>query len=447
MTRTSRHEEISSLRVSKLFGRFDHNLEFGEESDISIITAPNGYGKTLILRIVDSLFNGRLHFFREIEFEKIEVSFRSGKSISISSSIIGKKPDLADGEVIFEGSGFGPKVKEYKLDKTPSPSEFRQLERSLPLERLGSDRWVDLPTDRVLTREEVYGAYGHRLPRRFRNSFEIPDWLTTAIGSINAHLVETQRLLSIDDREEHQFSGRRRRATPSSVVEKDAQDLAKRIGKLLQEYANEAQKLDQTFPKRILRNRKKKVSDEQKIREDLTSLTRKQDDLISVGLLEISERPHIRPSDIPKEENIRRILEIYVDDTRTKLSIFDETYNKISLFKELLETRFSFKNIEIDPSQGIRAIDSVSSQVIPLSDLSSGEQHELVLIYELLFTVEEGSLILIDEPELSLHVLWQRKFIEDLQRIQELRKLRVVIATHSPQIIHDNWELVQELKA
>ena len=224
-------------------------------------------------------------------------------------------------------------------------------------------------------------------------------------------------------------------------------DLARRIGKLLQDYANEAQKLDQTFPKRILQIRKKEVSNEEEIRQDLTSLTSKQEDLISVGLLEVSKSQPIDPSEIPQEENIRRILEIYVKDTSEKLSIFDETYEKIRLFKELLEKRFSFKTIEIDPSHGIRAIDSVSEQAIPLSELSSGEQHELVLIYELLFTVKERSLILVDEPELSLHVLWQRKFIEDLQRIQKLKKLRVVIATHSPQIINDKWDLVQELKA
>ena len=85
------------------------------------------------------------------------------------------------------------------------------------------------------------------------------------------------------------------------------------------------------------------------------------------------------------KENIRRILEIYVEDTSTKLSLFDETYEKIRLFKQILDERFSFKSIEIEPQQGIRAFDLDSGQSIPLSGLSSGEQHELVLIYDLLF--------------------------------------------------------------
>ena len=266
------------------------------------------------------------------------------------------------------------------------------------------------------------------------------------MNSVKAHLVETQRLLNIEEMEERRPRGRRRIAT-SSVVEKDAADLAERIGRLLQEYANEAQKLDQTFPERILKFQDGIVSDEEKIGTDLQSLTQKRDDLISVGLLGSTISEPIRPSEILQQENIRRILEIYVEDTSQKLGIFDETYEKIWLFKQLLEDRFDFKRIEIDPKHGIRVIDIGNDQPIPLSELSSGEQHELVLIYELLFSVKEGSIILIDEPELSLHVSWQIRFIEDLEKILKLRRLKVLIATHSPQIIHNRWDLVQELGA
>ena len=120
----------------------------------------------------------------------------------------------------------------------------------------------------------------------------------------------------------------------------------------------------------------------------------------------------------------------------------DSTRNQL---KQILDEHFSFKTISINPEKGISAIDNDSEEAIPLSELSSGEQHELVLIYELLFKVEDGAVILIDEPELSLHVSWQKRFISDLQKIQNLKKMNVVIATHSPQVINDNWDLVQDL--
>jgi predicted ATP-binding protein involved in virulence len=69
---------------------------------------------------------------------------------------------------------------------------------------------------------------------------------------------------------------------------------------------------------------------------------------------------------------------------------------------------------------------------IELDVLSSGEQQELVLLYDLLFLVSPNTLVLIDEPELSLHVMWQEDFLSDLLRIVELTECDVVLATHSP---------------
>jgi predicted ATP-binding protein involved in virulence len=55
-------------------------------------------------------------------------------------------------------------------------------------------------------------------------------------------------------------------------------------------------------------------------------------------------------------------------------------------------------------------------------------------------------LILIDEPEMSLHVAWQRKFLEEISEIVKLAKLDIILATHSPQIINDRWDLTVKLK-
>lgn len=54
--------------------------------------------------------------------------------------------------------------------------------------------------------------------------------------------------------------------------------------------------------------------------------------------------------------------------------------------------------------------------------------------------------MLIDEPELSLHVGWQVEFLKDLQEIIELADLDILMATHSPDIIQDRWDLTVELK-
>jgi predicted ATP-binding protein involved in virulence len=53
--------------------------------------------------------------------------------------------------------------------------------------------------------------------------------------------------------------------------------------------------------------------------------------------------------------------------------------------------------------------------------------------------------VLIDEPEMSLHVAWQQLFVRHLAAIVRLSKFDSIIATHSPQIISDRWDLTVEL--
>ncbi len=84
---------------------------------------------------------------------------------------------------------------------------------------------------------------------------------------------------------------------------------------------------------------------------------------------------------------------------------------------------------------------------LSLDTLSSGEKHLLVMFYKLLFQTEKGSVVLIDEPEISLHVSWQQKIGAVLTDICRLRDLQVLVATHSPQIIHDMWDLANELRS
>ncbi len=443
MSKILQSDELKSLTVKNLFGRFDHCIEFPDSSDILIVTAPNGYGKTVLLRIIDSIFNRKFSYIRKIDFDDIQVEFTSGKSFSIRKNnghLSNEEDNIDFNEISLNFNG-----KAFPLPRELPTSQLRSLEHYLPVSRVVPDNWLDIGTNQIYSTDEIIDRYADQLPKNFDRSIKPPEWFNDISSRVNAHLIETQRLLSIGNRK-LLVPPRKSQAKPLSVVEKDASDLAERIGQLLQEYANESQKLDQTFPKRILDFQDGDLSDEDKIRENLQNLTDKRDSLVSVGLLDATVSDPIKPSLVFREENIRRILEIYVEDTRKKLDIFDETYKKIRLFKQILDERFAFKSIEFDASNGIRAVDKDNRLDIPLPDLSSGEQHELVLIYELLFKVEEGSIILIDEPEISLHVVWQKNFIADIQKIQELKKLKVIIATHSPQIIHDKWSLVQELQ-
>ena len=132
-------EEISSLRVSKLFGRFDHNLQFPESDDISIITAPNGYGKTVLLRIIDSIFNRKLSFFWKISFDEIQIEFASGKSICILKKVSSDSNDednTGQKIVLLKSYGFNSNDEVYDLSPNFRSSELRYFERHFPVDQL-----------------------------------------------------------------------------------------------------------------------------------------------------------------------------------------------------------------------------------------------------------------------------------------------------------------------
>jgi predicted ATP-binding protein involved in virulence len=180
------------------------------------------------------------------------------------------------------------------------------------------------------------------------------------------------------------------------------------------------------------------------IMEKLGSLESKRQGLIEAGLLDQAQDIDFQiPPTI--EDNQRNVLSVYVNDVEKKLGVFDEIARKIEALRDIITRHFQYKKLNINKEKGFVFV-SYDGTNLAASDLSSGEQQELVLLYELLFNVNPNSLIMIDEPELSLHVAWQIQFLEDIQKIIQLSEFDILLATHSPQIINDRWDLTVELQ-
>jgi len=79
-----------------------------------------------------------------------------------------------------------------------------------------------------------------------------------------------------------------------------------------------------------------------------------------------------------------------------------------------------------------------------LNDLSSGEQQIVLLLVETARRIKPGGIVLIDEPEISLHPAWQRGLVVALDKIIEQYNAQVIMATHSPEIA--GMVLPQEVK-
>lgn len=442
--------QLESIDIEGLFGRFDYHIPLTRAERITIIHAPNGFGKTVVLTLVNAFFSGQYTAFFKYHFRSLSLKFDNMNTVVVRKEARrtlfdkGKEPGVLIEDVRISLSSVSAQFPTFVLkpeDSTPP------LSRVLPfVAPAGPDLWFDENLDEVVSTREVFERYSSIVPSSIVKNPE-PDWLKEIMNAIDCRLIETQRLLRITKSEESRKISRRSAAVHKSVVEVQARDLVARIASTLAEYANQSQTLDQSFPKRVIAafgSGEAPLADDANRR--LRAVEQKRLSLIKAGLLDQSGAPDIISQAELEAQQVRQVIGVYLDDMEQKLSRFDDLFDRVSLFKEILSEKFQFKTVVVSREKGI-SVKADKDNDISLVDLSSGEQHELVMLYELLFSVKENSIILIDEPELSLHVGWQVRFIPDLQRIQKLRPMQIIMATHSPQIINDRWDLTVELKS
>ena len=76
--------KITNISIKKLFGLFDYNIDFNQEKHLTILTGPNGYGKTTILNIIRNLFEQNFAYSQKLIFEEIIISMEGDLQIQIS---------------------------------------------------------------------------------------------------------------------------------------------------------------------------------------------------------------------------------------------------------------------------------------------------------------------------------------------------------------------------
>lgn len=78
---------VSNFYIKKLFDLYTYKIDFTHYADnLCILTGANGYGKTTVLKIINSLSTLDLFFFYTISFEKIELVFSNSDKLEITHS-------------------------------------------------------------------------------------------------------------------------------------------------------------------------------------------------------------------------------------------------------------------------------------------------------------------------------------------------------------------------
>ena len=456
---------ISKIGVHGLFDRFNHDIDFNPAERITIMTGPNGIGKTMILRILDALFNRPVRSLEPMPFREVQVTFDDYSTIRVTR-ITGQRDSKGGrGDLTLELWQAGSTIPAEKFEPTEKTNEENMPFPShaigdfIPtLRRVGAEEWLDVRTNQLMDLDDVIVEYGDELPvvartfdgshRTFDVPQSIPSWLEEKRKAIPVRLIGTERLTNPSSNRRRAIASHRdyKRLAAHRTVRQYSEDLAQRVQRTLTEYGTLSQSLDRTFPARVVEAPTTFAPSVDVLKQKLSEVEERRSRLVEAGLLVQQEEDLRVPviDAVAVDESRRGVLAVYAEDALSKLGVFEDLYDRINALKTIANARFLYKKVSVS-TNGLE-VEALDGSNLDLEMLSSGEQHELVLLYDLLFGVTENSLIMIDEPELSLHVAWQDEILSDLQKMADLSQFRALLATHSPQVIGDRWDLTVELK-
>lgn len=443
--------KIKEIEIRSLFGYFDHKIPLKEDDRITIIHGPNGVGKTTVLRLISDLFEGQFHSLLITPFDRIVVHFKPEGSLTVIRTKEEDGQDVAKLELIYH---FGKERAEYAVSPRAQESAFSFLETLEALESMDENikrvgpyayEWYEPTTGKVRLFDESKIFPKNSLPLDIRKSIiPVPKEIERLLEQIHIIVLETQRLFTRDNEEELTIQNEKKEVPVQRMtVEQYSEDMVSRIKECQRESGEVGASLDGSFPQRLLESGLPQTVTEENIGKKYIRQSKYRDRLRRSGLIAAKTIDTPPPKDLA--ENALKILWIYLGDVERKLKVFTSLLHRVELFKDIVNSHFLYKKFKVDREKGFIFKSDHDGSIVPTKALSSGEQHTIVLTYELLFKAPAGSLIFLDEPELSLHVSLQRKFLKDIARISKLADLDFLIATHSPSIIHNRRDLMVKL--
>lgn len=454
---------VASVTVTEVLGEYTHSLRIDPEHNYAIVYGPNGVGKTKFLEIIEAACTLNSEKLSLLPFMDCSILFDDEGKLEIERRALYSTLGTEDGD-IPEGDMKNYSIKYIHKPKNGVESSWSDTDVPITprirrhieirgLERVSDFLWRN-PDDGSLTSIEDLAEYANlrapvvrgnpRMPRREASSNKARLRVEKYLEGFTVSLIEAQRL-----RNSHGYArlggdtGPRRRVERPRVVE-----LAERLKEILRDaqtkHSEISQRHDRTFPSRVLKYANQETDEnEEEIRERYARQSDLRNRWAKVAPQGVAEDLALPTG--PLEEWSLNLLRQHVDDADKKMEPFVEILNRIELLEGVVNCLLIGKSLSVTVAEGLKIVKAGTGDVIPLEHLSSGEQHEIILICDLLFNVKSGSLVLIDEPEISMHVAWQVAFMKDLVQIAQAVGFCFVVATHSPQIIDNRWGLTTRL--
>lgn len=138
------------------------------------------------------------------------------------------------------------------------------------------------------------------------------------------------------------------------------------------------------------------------------------------------------------------LIQPYVKSVEGRLAAVDPIYQLIDRFVKTVNSLLTDKALDFKLSQGFTIKNKLA---VPLNSaqLSSGEQQLLLLFCYVLIAKDTPTIFMIDEPEISLNVKWQRQLVQSLLNITEGASIQFVLASHSMELLAQHRNRVVKL--
>lgn len=429
---------LKSIEIKGLFSKKNIKLPF--ENLVNILISENGAGKTSILNILVGLLTNNVELLKEINFESVVLEF-SNKIYKISKKeIVSSRYNLDEfyREVanILERRGKRELVQQMfeLIDKNLDPIDvIRELKQEIsPIVykkiRYMHERYLD-------DYDDFFGL--DKRNKGIHKILEVKDMFGMCVEYFPTYRrIEKENVKNYFSQE---YSG----------INFGMKDVEKRINSLTKEIKNETLKDFLEMNNEILvdviegKASKKNVSSEEI--KSISSvipivLQRIKNSDIEEKQTEIVEKVTALLKNPPKEESkflpyyLWKMFNIYKKQElkEKRINSFIDVCNKY-----LNNKQFNYSaedtNVEIRDENG---------KIIKLSYLSSGEKQIVSLFAKLYLEEKENLMIVIDEPELSISMKWQKMLLLDI--VDSGKCDLLLVTTHSPFIFHNKFDIYAE---
>jgi len=446
------NNSLTSISIIALHDQHDLSLQL--KPGLNIIYGRNGTGKTTLLHVLANLLDHDIRRFCHIRFQKIIVGTLNGTVIELVQT---RNADGTWVQVSINGKLYSPVTRE---DKTPA--ELREELRTclgggpvyLPafrsvLEAISQNRSHTADDPRNEEMQEIIATERERISmdgEKFRASQFVRE-TTRAIASKTilcrewfGPFVPVVRFPSLWEVAEELATELHQ--AQLIVASTDSEAFSNTFVEVLKAVLDSSDNPDPGDVQSLLSS----------IRMNLAELQETEAGIPKV-YSQISSIVGEMTQTFSLEETIaKRILKVYEQAFSARTTVQKMAYERIRAFENSINRFLSDKKLTVRMAQqtfGLRV--RRLQQVITLADgrpaslsvLSSGERHVLTLLFSATHMSTTDGILLIDEPELSLHVKWQRMILQELMHQAGTRQ--IIACTHAPEVAAHHRDVMIKL--